>query len=67
MLQKFGKLKCGLLKLSCDLLEVLPWTCEQYRDAMRLGAEIVMHIRELAYEPICPQPTTRGRNQIGTA
>jgi hypothetical protein len=67
MLQKFGKLKCGLLKLSRDLLEVLPWTREQYCDTIRLGAEIVMHIRELAYEPICPQSAARGRNQIGTA
>jgi len=67
MLQKFSKLMCGPLKVSCDLLEVLPWTREQYRDTIRLGAEIVMHIRDLAYEPICPQSAARGRNQIGTA
>ena len=42
MLEKFSKLKCGLLKLSCVLSEVLPWTREQYRDTIRLGAEIVM-------------------------
>jgi hypothetical protein len=67
MLEKFSKLKCGLLKLSCVLSEVLPWTREQYRDTIRLGAEIVMHIRELAYEAICPQSAARGRNQIGAA